>query len=140
MRPVVVQPRRIVAIGGGGFLMDDLSGLQERFLISLCRKTQPKVLYLGTASGDSERAQLKFMKAFSALGCAANTLPFFPYEMKRDYAAEVLAADLIYVGGGNTPAMLAVWREFEFDQALRAAYDAGQWPLPLRHRFLGLLP
>lgn len=105
--------------------MDDPRGLQERHLVSLCRTTSPKVLYLGTASGDSERAQLKFMKAFTALGCVANTLPFFPYEMKRDYAAEALAADLIYVGGGNTPAMLAVWREFGFDQALRAAYEAG---------------
>lgn len=120
-----VRPRRILAIGGGGFLMDDPQGLQERYLVSLCRSVTPKVLYLGTASGDSERAQLKFMKAFTALGCVANTLPFFPYEMKRDYVAEVLAADLIYVGGGNTPAMLAVWREFGFDQALRRAYEAG---------------
>jgi dipeptidase E len=30
--------RRIVAIGGGGFLMDDTSGLQERYLLSLCRR------------------------------------------------------------------------------------------------------
>ncbi|MBC7716652.1 MAG: peptidase E [Pseudorhodobacter sp.] len=119
------RPRRILAIGGGGFLMDDPRGLQERYLVSLCRSVTPKVLYLGTASGDSERAQLKFMKAFTALGCVANTLPFFPYEMKRDYVAEVLAADLVYVGGGNTPAMLAVWREFGFDQALRQAYEAG---------------
>ena len=105
--------------------MDDVSGLQERYLVSQCRTVQLRALYLGTASGDSERAQLKFMKAFTALGCVANTLPFFPYEMKRDYAAEVRAADLIYVGGGNTPAMLAVWREFGFDRALRSAYDAG---------------
>ena len=118
-------PRRIVAIGGGGFLMDDPRALQERYLISKCRTAAPKVLYLGTASGDSERTQLKFMKAFTALGCTANTLPFFPYEMKRDYVAEVLAADLIYVGGGNTPAMLAVWREFGFDRALRDANQAG---------------
>ena len=125
MKPVSIVRRRILAIGGGGFLMDDASGVQERYLVSLCRTAQPRALYLGTASGDSERAQLKFMKAFTALGCVANTLPFFPYEMKRDYAAEVLAADLIYVGGGNTPAMLAVWREFGFDRALRSAYDAG---------------
>ena len=118
-------PRRILAIGGGGFLMDDPRALQERYLVSLCRTTTPKILYLGTASGDSERAQLKFMKAFTALGCVANTLPFFPYEMERDYVAEALAADLIYVGGGNTPAMLAVWREFGFERALRQANEAG---------------
>ena len=118
-------PRRIVAIGGGGFLMDDASLVQERYLVSQCRRAQPSVLYLGTAAGDGERAQLKFMKTFTALGCRPDTMPFFPYEMRRDYAAAVRNADLVYVGGGNTPAMLAVWREFDFDKALREAYQAG---------------
>jgi hypothetical protein len=45
--------------------------------------------------------------------------------MRRDYAAEVRAADLVYVGGGNTVAMLAVWRAFGFDRALREAWQGG---------------
>jgi peptidase E len=83
------------------------------------------VLYLGTASGDSERAQLKFYRVFSELGCRPSTLAFFPFDMKRDYAAAVREADLVYVGGGNTVAMLVVWREFGLDAALRDAYAAG---------------
>jgi dipeptidase E len=123
---VTLLQRQIVAIGGGGFLMDDLSGLQERFLLSLCRTREaPRVLYLGTAGGDSAPAQVKFFRLFSELGARCTSLPFFPYEMKRDYARAVREADLVYVGGGNTPAMLAVWREFGFDTALRAAYDDG---------------
>ncbi len=119
-------PRRIAAVGGGGFLMDDASLAQERWLLSLCRTpAAPRVLFLGTASGDAERAQLKFMKAFTALGCRADTLAFFPFDMKRDYVAAVRDADLVYVGGGNTPAMLAVWREAGFDSTLRVAYEAG---------------
>jgi dipeptidase E len=117
--------RRIVAVGGGGFLMDDLSLRQESYIVSLCRTAAPKVLYLGTASGDSERAQLKFYRAFSELGCRPSTLAFFPYDMRRDYAAAVREADLVYVGGGNTVAMLVVWREFGLDLALREAYAAG---------------
>lgn len=117
--------RRIVAVGGGGFLMDDVSLRQESYIVSLCRTPAPKVLYLGTASGDSERAQLKFYRAFSDLGCRPSTLAFFPYDMKRDYAAAVREADMVYVGGGNTVAMLVVWREFGLDVALRAAYTAG---------------
>ena len=31
-------PRRIVAVGGGGFLMDDASLVQERYLVSQCRR------------------------------------------------------------------------------------------------------
>jgi len=118
--------RHIVAIGGGGFLMDDTSGVQERFLLSLCRvREAPRVLYLGTANGDGERAQVKFYRLFTELGARCSVLPFYLYEMKRDYALAAREADLVYVGGGNTSAMLAVWREFGFEHALRAAYDNG---------------
>ncbi len=117
----------IVAIGGGGFLMDDTRLLQERYLLSLLPsgRGSPRVLYLGTAAGDGERAQLRFLQSFLALGCRPATLPFFPYDMKRDYAQAVREADLVYVGGGNTVAMLAVWREFGFDAVLREAWQAG---------------
>lgn len=117
----------IIAIGGSGFLFDDRRLLQERYLLSFARssRTRPRVLYLGTAAGDGERAQLKFMQAFMTLGSEPQTLPFFPYDMRRDYAAAVREADLIYVGGGNTVAMLAVWRVFHFDQALREAWEGG---------------
>jgi dipeptidase E len=117
--------RCIAAIGGGGFLFDEPQLTQERYLVSLCERPSPRALYLGTANGDGERAQLKFIKAFTKLGCRADTLGFYLYDMHRDYAAAAYEADLIYVGGGNTPAMLAVWREFGFDAALRKAYDNG---------------
>jgi len=121
-----MSPAPLIAIGGGGFLMDDGRLLQERYLLSFVRgRARPRVLYVGTAGGDSERGQLKFMQAFARLGCDLETLPFFPYDMARDYAASARAADLIYVGGGNTVAMLAVWREFGFDRALRAAWEGG---------------
>ncbi len=117
----------IVAIGGGGFLMEDTRGLQERYIMSLLRQRSgpPRVLYLGTANGDSERAQLRFMRLFTELGCRADTLAFFPYDMKRDYGRAVRDADMVYVGGGNTVAMVAVWREFGFDAALRTAWENG---------------
>ena len=117
----------IVAIGGGGFLMEDTRGHQERYIVTLLRKRSgpPRVLYLGTAAGDSERAQLRFMRLFTELGCRPDTLTFFPYDMKRDYVQAVRDADLVYVGGGNTVAMVAVWREFGFDAALRSAWEDG---------------
>lgn len=118
----------IACIGGGGFLVEDGSELQERWLLSLLapeRRARPRVLFVGTAGGDGVVQQLKAYKTFSRLGCDIQSLPFFPYEMKRDYAAEARAADLVYVGGGNTVAMIAVWREFGFDRALRAASDGG---------------
>ena len=118
----------IACIGGGGFLLDDVRFLQERWLLSLlpaARRARPRVLFVGTAGGDGVVGQLKAYKAFTQIGCDIASLPFFPYEMKRDYVAEAMAADLIYVGGGNTPAMIAVWREFGFDRVLHDAWQAG---------------
>ena len=124
----MTRPGAIACIGGGGFLVHDDSHLQEECLLTLLpapRRPRPRVLYLGLAHGDAESRQLKAWKIFSKLGCDVSALPFFPYEMKRDYVAEAMAADLIYVGGGNTPAMIAVWREFGFDRALHDAWQAG---------------
>jgi dipeptidase E len=121
--------RRLVCVGGGGFLLDDRSYAQERRMLALAPAKhadgRKRVLFIGTASGDAHTARVKFLECFAQLGALPNTLPFFPYEMKRDYVAEVLQADLIYVGGGNTVAMVAVWREFGFDRALRQAYEQG---------------
>ncbi len=125
---MTTTPGAIACIGGGGFLTDDMRGLQERHLLTLLRAPRgprPRVLYLGLAHGDAESRQLRAYKMFTPLGCDVSALPFFPYEMKRDYVAEAMDADLIYVGGGNTPAMIAVWREFGFERALHAAWQAG---------------
>ena len=116
-------PGAIACIGGGGFLVaGNVRGVQERHLLTLVRPSagpRPARAVPGyLAGGDSERGQLGAYRMFASLGCDITTLPFFPYEMKRDYVAEARAADLIYVGGGNTPAMIAVWRsEFGFDRA-----------------------
>ena len=122
------SPGAIACIGGGGFLTDDLRGLQERHLLTLARAPKgprPRVLYIGLAHGDAESRQLKAYKMFEPLGCELRLLTFFPFDMKRDYVAEAMAADLVYVGGGNTPGMIAVWRDCGFDRALHAAWQAG---------------
>lgn len=36
-----------------------------------------------------------------------------------------MSQDLIYVGGGNTKSMLAVWREWQLPKLLREAWNAG---------------
>ena len=118
-------PRRVLAIGGGGFSVEQYGLQQERLLLSLARCSQPRVLFVPTASRDRELYQLRFFRAFSRLDCATDVLPFFPYDMKLDYARSARDADVVFVGGGNTVAMLAVWREFGFDSALRRAYEGG---------------
>jgi peptidase E len=57
-------------------------------------------------------------------GAVPSYLPFFPWppEHLREF---VLEHDVIFVSGGNTANMLAIWRVHGFDQILREAWEAG---------------
>ena len=44
--------RHIVAMGGGGFLMEP-SPLLDDYVLALCGKAEPNVCFLATASGDA---------------------------------------------------------------------------------------
>ena len=132
------RPRRIAAIGGGGFLIDEESLRPERWLLSRTGTDRPSVRFLGTAGGDAERGQLKFHRAFSRLDCRLDCLPFFPTDMKRDYRQAVLGADLVYVGGGVRPGLgwlpgtfcpyldSAAWRQPVLAAQAAAAVGAGE--------------
>jgi dipeptidase E len=114
--------KQIIAMGGGGFLMDE-NPLLDDFILSRSKGRESRVCFLATASGDSDRMLVNF---YTALGprCRATHLPLFRRE-HTDVAAYLLGHDVIYVGGGNTPNMLAVWRVHGVNAALARAYDAG---------------
>lgn len=107
---------------GGGFSLDD-STLDD-WVQSVVDKDAPRVCFVGTASGDDAHYFARFMQAWTGRGAVTSRLPLFSVP---DYdIAEFLAdQDIVYVGGGNTANMLAIWRLHGVDEALRAAYDAG---------------
>ena len=111
-------------MGGGGFSMEPDNPLMDSWLLSLTGATTPKICFLATASGDAREYIERFYTAFSALPCTPRHLPLFRRE-DPDLRAVVLGQDLIYVGGGNTANMLAVWRIHGLDAVLREAWQAG---------------
>ncbi len=114
--------RHIVAMGGGGFSMDD--PLLDRFVLGLADATTPRVCFIPTASGDSPGYIDKFHAAFTAYGAQPTVLSLFYREI--DNLIEFLGTqDVIYVGGGNTVNMLAIWKLHGVDAALRAAWESG---------------
>jgi peptidase E len=122
--------KRIVAIGGGEFLMEDTMSPIDQFLLGLADKRSPRICFIPTASGDSEEHLAKFYAAFSQLSCTPSHLAFFrkprPQALRiADYRDELLAQDLVFVGGGNTKSALAVWREWGLDRILNEAWHAG---------------
>jgi len=115
--------RQLIVQGGGGFLMEKSRALDRHFL-DATGKSNPRVCFVGTASGDAESARYKFYEAMAQLGVRATHLSLFQ-PPTTDLAAFVQEQDAIYVGGGNTRSLLALWREWKLDGALRAAYERG---------------
>jgi dipeptidase E len=117
--------RQIVALGGGGF--SETSGEAtpiDRFILSLTGRDEPRVCFVPTASGDGPLYIARFYSAFTRAGCRPSHLPLFnpPYP---DLPDALLRQDVIYVGGGSTANMLAVWRLHGVDAALRKAWERG---------------
>lgn len=122
--------KRIVAMGGGGFMMEDGPSLLDEYVVGLARSKTPKICFIATASGDAEKHLDNFYAGFARFHAELSHLAFFrkalPGAIAFDRIEERLAEqDIVYVGGGNTRSMLAVWREWGVPQALRNAYQRG---------------
>jgi peptidase E len=117
------RDRQIVAMGGGGFSMEPDNPLLDDYILSLASTDRPRICFLPTASGDDPTYIVNFYTAFAGRADASH-LPLFS-RRGEDAQAFLLDQDVIYVGGGNTENMLAIWRVHGVDRALRAAWDAG---------------
>ncbi len=121
------DPRIIVAMGGGGFSMEPDNPLLDDHVLGLARasrdRDRPRVCFLATASGDSDAYLAQFYTAFA--GRAETTHLGLFSRTEPDIEALLLEQDAIYVGGGNTANMLAIWRVHGLDRALRLAWEAG---------------
>ena len=109
----------IIAMGGGGFSMEPENPLLDRYVIAQSGQPAPRICWLGQASGESQEYTVRFYRAFSALGCRPTHLSFFACPVV-DLAALLAEQDVIYVGGGNTKSMLAVWRTWHLPELLYA--------------------
>ena len=117
----------IVAMGGGGFSMSPDNGRLDPFLLSLARersgRERPRVCYVPTASADSDSTLADFYTAY-APHAEPSHLALFRRTVD-DLEAFLLAQDLVFIGGGNTANMLAIWRLHGADRAVLAAWQAG---------------
>ena len=108
--------RQILALGGGadGTALDDL-------ILELAGG--PRICFVPTAMGDDDWAVVRFYERFGARAEASHAA-FHPWP-RPDLREHVLSRDAIFVGGGNTANMLAIWRVHGFDSLLREAWEAG---------------
>ena len=118
---------QIIALGGGGFSMEPDNLALDRYILSLWRRSdrEPRVCFIPTASGDSADYISRFYSAFAKLPCTPTHLAL-SHPQKSDPMNVISESDIFYVGGGNTREMLAIWREYGLDKALREAWQAGK--------------
>lgn len=116
--------QQIIAIGGGGFGDFQKSLSMERYLIEQTQKTSPKVCFLPQASAESSEYIVRFYETFTSLGALPSWISLFG-RVEDSWKEKLLQQDLIFVGGGNTRSMLALWREWGMDQVLLEAYKRG---------------
>jgi dipeptidase E len=100
------------------------STLLDDYILSLARKERPRICFLATAMGDSEDYIVRFYQRFAG-SCVATHLPLFRRKV-ADLAAFVAEQDVLYVSGGNTANMLAVWAQHGFDRVLSNASMEGK--------------
>jgi dipeptidase E len=118
--------KTIVAIGGGEIRTRGTAAI-DREIIRLSNKKNPKLLFIPTASSDSDRYWKHVQEYFGGfLKCKTEVLFLVKKRATKDeIRKKILAADIIYVGGGNTLMMMRLWRRLGVDKLLMEAYESG---------------
>ncbi|MBK3495063.1 peptidase E [Viridibacillus sp. YIM B01967] len=116
--------KQIIALGGGGFSMEPENPLLDKYILSQSKEKNPKICFIPTASGDADNYIARFYNFFESQNCRPSHLSLFnpPTRNLEDF---ILEKDIIYVGGGNTKNLLALWREWDLDKVLRTALNRG---------------
>ena len=121
------DPRTIVAMGGGGFSMDPDTLLDDHILDT--RSQAPRTdaatcLLPRHGVGRRRRLSRPFLRRVRASGGGLAPGPVRAHRDRYRRASFSIRTS-IYVGGGNTANMLAIWRVHGVDGALRRAWEAG---------------
>ena len=115
--------KQIIAIGGGGFGREIKDLKIEKYIVDQCANKNPSICFIPTATGDDTTYIENFYKTFDSLGCKTSHIDFFKRTIKLK--EHIDDQDIIFVGGGNTKSMLAVWKDWGLDNILKNAYENG---------------
>jgi peptidase E len=85
----------------------------------------PRICVVATAGGDNPMWLAAMHQAFSKLDMVVSHLSLFPMPNYEDIEDHLSKQDVIWVGGGSTANLLALWRLHGLDEILRSAWQAG---------------
>ena len=110
--------------------MEDGPSPIDALVLRLTGKAKPRICFVPTPSGDLPEHIEKFYSAFGSEACHPSHLSFFrkpsPGSLPlASFREQLVAQDVVYVGGGNTKSALGVWREWGAAEVFSQAYAAG---------------
>lgn len=113
---------RKILIAGGNYNTSFI-----RYMAELTGKKRPKILYLPTASADSDTSIVSFYKSCAPLDVEplAQKMYIESLTQKQSWEEVILGADGIVASGGNTLNQQAIWHAQGIDVLLRRAWDQG---------------
>ncbi len=87
--------------------------------------SRPRLCFVNTAGGDQSFWNATMHAAYYERNVEVSCLNLFPMPNVADPASHLLAQDTVWVGGGSTANLLALWRLHDLDQAMRDCWEAG---------------
>lgn len=121
------QERRLIfAMGGGGFTMEPTNPLLDDYVLTLSGASEPRILFLPTASGDTTSQINAFYARYGGRSCAPSHISLFRLgDLERPLEEIVLEQDIVYVSGGSMRNLLAIWRAHRLEELLTRAWQNG---------------
>jgi dipeptidase E len=116
----------IIAVGGGNIRTRETAPI-DREIIRRSNKKNPKLLFIPTASSDSEEYWNHIQDYFgNFLKCKTDVLCLIREQPSKTLTRKkIQSADIIYVGGGNMLLMMRLWRRLGVHKLLHSAYENG---------------
>lgn len=113
---------RYAVLTGGGFSEGRMA--LDRIALDLAVNDPPRVCFVPTASGDAVGYIDRFHNAFAETRARHEHLPLFK-DLRPQQDSLLSDQDIIYIGGGSTVNLLAVWRVHGVDSVVDHAYRSG---------------
>lgn len=112
----------VIAVGGLSVEHDD-SPLRH-FIVDAARKPKPSICYVPLASGDYDVFVSLFYEQYNSSFCSPSHLELLR-DVTEDPAEFLEAQDIVYLGGGSTPVLVAAMRVLGLDRVLQALLQRG---------------
>jgi dipeptidase E len=106
--------------------MEPTNPLLDDFVLTLAHTSEPRILFLPTASGDTTAQINAFHARYGGRACAPTHLSLFRLGDLEGSLEEIVGQqDIVYVGGGSMRNLLAIWRAHHLDRLLIEAWRRG---------------